>query len=282
MTTRKAPGGDAGPTFLDALRIPMEARVPLLAIAGHPDDEIIGMGAQLAVCPRAMVVHLTDGAPANMGDALRLGFDSRQAYASARRAEGVRALAKGGISCDSIVELNIQDQSSSYDVFAATCAILAAIERARPAVIVTHPYEGGHPDHDTAAFATHTALRISRWACGQRPALIEFASYHLRGECIETSAFLRKPKLRQHTVVLSSAERELKRRMIACHASQRAVLESFPTRIERFRFAPAYDFSQPPYPGQLYYERFDWGISGSRWRANARAALHSFGLKGLR
>jgi hypothetical protein len=79
-------------------------------------------------------------------------------------------------------------------------------------------------------------------------------------------------------MVLSPEERELKRAMIACHASQRAVLALFPSRLERFRAAPNYDFSRPPHMGQLYYDGFDWGISGSEWRAGARLAADRLGL----
>jgi hypothetical protein len=39
-----------------------------------------------------------------------------------------------------------------------------------------------------------------------------------------------------------------------------------------FRPAPDYDFSQPPHSGKLYYEHFDWGMSGERWRLFAAGA----------
>jgi LmbE family N-acetylglucosaminyl deacetylase len=252
-----------------------------LVIAAHPDDEVIGMGAQLAISFQTTILHLTDGAPCNMVDARRLGFPSREDYAAARRKESLRALAEAGIGPDRIVEIGIADQTASYDMAAATRAVSRIIERLRPTVILTHPYEGGHPDHDAAAYATHFALRLLQRAHMRKPKTIEFASYHRRRAVIETFAFLPGFGTPQHTVVLSAAERELKRRMIAHYETQRQVLNSFALRLERFRVAPNYDFSRPPHSGKLYYEGFDWGISGADWRANARAATAALGIKGV-
>jgi len=39
---------------------------------------------------------------------------------------------------------------------------------------------------------------------------------------------------------------------------------------EAFRDAPSYDFRRPPHPGRLFYEYFDWGIDGVRWRELAQ------------
>ena len=70
--------------------------------------------------------------------------------------------------------------------------------------------------------------------------------------------------------------------MVACHATQARVLAPFPLGPERFRSAPRYDFSRPPHPGPLHYERADsgatWGIDGARWRAEATAAARRLGL----
>ena len=37
-------------------------------------------------------------------------------------------------------------------------------------------------------------------------------------------------------------------------------------RRERFRPTPGYDFSRPPHPGLLWYERLGWPLDGARWR----------------
>jgi hypothetical protein len=51
------------------------------------------------------------------------------------------------------------------------------------------------------------------------------------------------------------------------------MLSQFTTDVERFRTAPAYDFTVPPHDGRLHYENFDWGVTGHEWRRNARETL---------
>jgi N-acetylglucosamine malate deacetylase 2 len=42
---------------------------------------------------------------------------------------------------------------------------------------------------------------------------------------------------------------------------------------ERFRDAPAYDFTRPPHEGPLMYERWNFDLSGAGWRKCACAAM---------
>jgi hypothetical protein len=55
-------------------------------------------------------------------------------------------------------------------------------------------------------------------------------------------------------------------------------LANFQTSIERFRLAPDYDFTKLPNDGDLYYERFPWGLDGASWLKLAPAALAELGL----
>jgi hypothetical protein len=87
------------------------------------------------------------------------------------------------------------------------------------------------------------------------------------------SEFLPCPGDEVTTLVLGEAERALKRRLIDCFATQKLVLADFPIELERFRPAPAYDFTRPPHEGRLHYEAYDWGMDGVRWRILAREAL---------
>jgi hypothetical protein len=66
--------------------------------------------------------------------------------------------------------------------------------------------------------------------------------------------------------------------MFDCFVTQQHMLAQFKLDAERFRRAPEYNFSQPPHPGKLHYENFNWGITGQRWRELAAAALNSLGL----
>ena len=51
-------------------------------------------------------------------------------------------------------------------------ALLPLVEEAEQ--VITHPYEGGHPDHDACAFAARAAVRHS----ANKAKLMEFTSYH--------------------------------------------------------------------------------------------------------
>jgi LmbE family N-acetylglucosaminyl deacetylase len=46
----------------------------------------------------------------------------------------------------------------------------------RPDVVLTHAYEGRHPDHDAAAFVVQTAVQLARIEEG--PMVVEMGSDH--------------------------------------------------------------------------------------------------------
>jgi hypothetical protein len=77
------------------------------------------------------------------------------------------------------------------------------------------------------------------------------------------------------TVELSDEQRGLKRRMLDSFHTQAEILAPFGVEFERFRIAPAYDFAAPPHSGALYYEQFDWGMTGDRFRSIAREVLQA-------
>ena len=97
--------------------------------------------------------------------------------------------------------------------------------------------------------------------------MLEIAAYHAAEDGgIATGGFLPNGA-DAITILLDPAEQARKQAMLDWFETQRATLAAFGTTHEAFRTAPRYDYTQPPHHGTLHYERYDWGMTGPRWRA---------------
>ncbi|MFN7997256.1 MAG: PIG-L family deacetylase [Bryobacteraceae bacterium] len=242
----------------------------ILIVAPHPDDEVIGAGAILCKLQDPWIVHLTDGAPRDMGDALRSGFSTREAYAQARRREALAALELAGVAAHRLKCLGFVDQGLAWNLAALASRLGDLFSKLRPVMVLTPAYEGGHPDHDSAAFGVHMAREMV--SIRIRPMLVEYALYHQGLSGLETGRFLpgRREPIERPTVGLRDAIR--KKRMLDCFLTQQDTLRQLRTVREPFRRAPEYCFLEPPHPGRLFYEQFDWGVTGAQWRELAQEA----------
>jgi LmbE family N-acetylglucosaminyl deacetylase len=228
---------------------------PVALAVAHPDDETIGCGAVLPRIDGLVLVMVTDGAPATVP-----AGTTRDAYRATRAAELDAALAAGGVMAE-VVRLGIADQEVIFRVREVAEAIAAILARVSPRAVFTHAYEGGHPDHDAVALAVQLAGAED---------VVEMPFYHREGEGMVTGRFL--PGAPETVVRLTDAESRLKRAMLDAHRSQAEMLSRFGTVEERFRRA-APDFTRPPHAGPLWYERFDWGVSGAEFRRLAADAI---------
>lgn len=283
MNPDREPGGpdDGMPVFLTRLCAPGATpdATPVLLVCAHPDDDVIGAGTRLSRLPRAVVAYVTGGAPADMGDAARLGFPTGAAYAAARALEAETALALAGVDRSRIVRLGLVDQEVTPRIGKLAASLAATLRDTAAEVVLTHPYEGGHPDHDATALAVRLACRHLRAAGERAPELVEFAGYYAGGPLgIAVQEFLPVDGVQVVTARLDPADRDLKRRMLAAHASQQVILRFVPVDRERFRPAPAYDFRRPPHPGRPLYETFLPGWTGERWRRLAGEAFDAAGI----
>lgn len=251
-------------------------RCRILVIAAHPDDETIGCGALLSRASDAFIAYLTDGVPNDAALRPAPFRDDSDAYRRTRKEEAESALSLVGINEDRVIRLEGVDQESSYGMVPLVDRLLLALEEIRPDIMITHPYEGGHPDHDTAAFVTRAACTVRAKQHAFTPSIWEMTSYHGREGRLVTGSFLDDPNAAGDgpslTLALSSCERRCKELMLECFTTQKAVLASFGVDAERFRLAPRYDFSLPPHRGALYYEGLGWPLSGNEWRELARRA----------
>lgn len=227
---------------------------PVAIVVAHPDDESLWLGTALRRLPNAILIHLTDGAPEDMRDARRLGFDTREAYSAARSRELDAALRL----------LEVRPRRIGYGFVDQGLAhhLPELVDRLREALagmqaVVTHPYEGGHPDHDAAAFAVRRAF------AGE---IVEFAAYHLAGGKRVWGRFWPDAETPEHIRPLSADERALVARAIDAHETQRDVTGGFRPAAEHWRPAPRYDFAAPPPPGEALYDSFGWTLTSAKWR----------------
>lgn len=253
----------------------------VLVLVAHPDDETAGAGALMRHLRTVVLAHVTDGAPRDLADAASCGFSSAAEYAAARREELSSALSVAGLRFDRRLECGIPDQEAWSRLGEVTAWVKGVADEFRPETILTHAYEGGHPDHDSVAFASHAAAALMGRGGAAMPSIIEFPMYHAApaGPGMGTG-FIPREDAEPITFILTREERRLKRAMFERFTSQAGVLRSLGVEEETFRQAPMYEFRDPPHEGPLFYERLGWAVDGRLWRAEAAKAMAALGLEG--
>jgi LmbE family N-acetylglucosaminyl deacetylase len=137
--------------------------------------------------------------------------------------------------------------------------------------VITHPFEHGHPDHDSTALAVSLACRRLQESGDAAPLRLEFASYHLNDEGRVFGRFRPGSGPPEVEIVLTPAELARKRQAIACFKTQTEILQQFPLTAEPLRVAPDYDFRKAP--GPALYEGLDAMTTSAEWLAKADAIL---------
>lgn len=249
-----------------------------LVVVAHPDDEVAAAGVILSRLSRLGIIYVTDGAPRRGRDAGDAGFTNWIDYASGRRRETDSALALLGREIASMRNLGIADQEATFELV-DTSRCLADQLRAGFDYVITHPYEGGHPDHDATAFCVHAACRLIAKAGGTPPAIVEARFYAAPDGRYVFSEFVPHPDAGPALALsLTPAEIDLKRRMCALHGSQQKHLVQFRMDEEVYRLAPRYHFAAPPHPGDVGFNQFKWPLTGRIWRYHARRAMGRLGI----
>lgn len=246
---------------------------PLLLLGAHPDDETIGAGGVMTQFAQLHIMVVTDGAPRSTSN--------RAEYAAARRRELIQALSLAGVDAKNISHCEIADQQAAFALSPLARLIAERSTELQAAAILVQPYEGGHPDHDSIAFATRAAVRLLAQNGVHPPDLFEYTSYynaHPDAEAAPCTGRFLPGGEPVTTISLTPEQRERKRAMFACYRTQQEILEWFDIDQEQFRPAPNYDFSHAPHHGRLFYETQDWGMSGQEWRALAAEAARELNL----
>jgi len=216
-------------------------------VTAHADDETISCAGLLSSVRDARIVQVTTGAP---------GHD--RAVSDRRRRERTQALHAGRWPV-----LVLESFIPGREAYLALESLSALVDHALATtdVVWTHPYEGGHLDHDTAAYV------VQRVAPKRSVLAMEFASYHCLAHGERFGTFWPDALCPAVHVPLSAEVLQRKRAAMAAYGSQAHILRKFPRpEVEAYRQAPVYDFSRPaPAP------RCRWDVKGytptsAEWR----------------
>ena len=222
----------------------------ILVLVAHPDDEIVACAAAIgrakAAGAEVFAVYLTDGCLARetMWPWRRRRHDDDVAR---RRAEGEEAAARLGIA-----PLGWARRSARHlwrELPEVHAEIRAAVETCGADQIWAPAYEGGNPDHD--------ALNALANLFADQMNVLEFAEYNFLGGRARAQQFPR-PRGDEQTIVLTPEEQRQKRALLRIYVSERQNLSYVGVNSECWRKLGAYDYSQPPHPGRLWYARFQW------------------------
>lgn len=211
-----------------------------VVVIAHPDDEVISFGGALQCLRDVHVVQLTSGGKPGPDEV---------AQVKSRRQERQAAWKAAGWDWP-IIECGVPVRETYLRLAYLRDRIRCDVREAD--AVWTHPYEGGHLDHDSAAWLVqHLCTDTLR-----PPIRMEFASYH----CTRTGQVFGEfwPDRTTIQVATELADDRLRRKRAAMDAygSQRHILRKFPNEArEVYRSAPLYDFSQPPPPPR---SRWDW------------------------
>lgn len=257
---------------------PDVAKIRPLVVIAHPDDETIGAGILLYRSLPGGAVWVTNGAPAKDTYAKRAGFNNWLSYAHARNDEARAALNLLERPLGPLVGLGIRDQEAVWHLTTLSRWLVDPL-RSNFTHVVTHAYEGGHPDHDAVAFAVHAACALIARDGGVPPVILEAPLYNgPDGEFIRQTFLPHEDAGPAFALRLNPEEQALKLRMFGCHASQKSTFKDFHVQEELFRLAPRYHFSRPPHAGPVGYEKFGWPVTGRRWRRLAWQAMRDLNL----
>lgn len=237
-------------------------------VVAHSGDEIVGAGCLLAKLSDVTVLHVTDG-----GDKDRSSAQPATEELATREEECLKALALANVSKEKVSSFAVPYSEAHLFLAELTKRIAFFLQQSAVEIVVTHPYEGGHPDHDATAFATHAALRLLKQNGFRPPVLFEMALHPGEDGVAKIPEFLWFGEGNVTTLLLDERATKLKQQMFACFESQKQSMLASPIGPEKFRQPGDYDFSAAPPAAGSYYSFFGAGSVRTDWPVLTRRAL---------
>ena len=237
----------------------------------NPLDALLSNDGRISYRPRVVIVaaHSCDVIAAVGGHLSRwkvVGLVITTKFQDG--ANGAGALA--GLRAGEILSLGYAPQETPAHLMQVTRDLESILQRLSPDIVIAQAYEGGDCDRDAAAFAVHHAARTLR----KRPLLVEMTGWHATGGARSLGEFLHRPGACERIAPLTPEERARKRELLELLPELRARVSDADLHVEHFRMAPCYDFTRPPHPGPLHYERNGTGRwTGELWRAEAARVI---------
>jgi LmbE family N-acetylglucosaminyl deacetylase len=244
---------------------------PVALVVAHPDDETIGLGPLLKLLRGAHAIHLTNGARRDLRGVHAAGYLSRLDLAQARAVELARALDLAEIPRERRHAFPIGDQQAFRHLPCIAAALGAYFQTRAIEAVFTHPYEGGHLDHDACACAVALACKRMEHRGLRPPVVMEMAFYHESEHGLVTQRFMEESD-GDVLIAFNQTESLVRDEMLAAHASQTAILGLFREPLTRLRLAPDYDFRRPPNRGHIFYHRFIENVTPADWLEAVQAA----------
>jgi LmbE family N-acetylglucosaminyl deacetylase len=231
-----------------------------LVLVAHPDDECIAFGAVLQRIREPLVVFATNGSPVDPYFWQKHG--SREAYAALRRKEALESMHAVGVKdvlflADMPRGEALVDQELFQNLWPAFDLLADIVRRRMTTALLTLAYEGGHPDHDSCSFLAAQLAKLASVPCWEAPL------YHRAED--GTGIFQEFVGRSGEEIVVrpTPMEQDRKRAMCLVYRSQGDFLERFDVAKEIVRPQLAYDYTQPPHPGKVNYELWQWKMTAA-------------------
>jgi LmbE family N-acetylglucosaminyl deacetylase len=235
------------------VQAPWEGARRILVLIPHPDDETAGCCTALrrarAAGASLFGVVLTTGIPAVE---VLWPWTRKHHRARVQRRNAECRAATAGLAFERLQFRSLSTRQLRYCLLPAYGDVLTLCREWQIDTVWAPAYEGGHADHDcTSALACELASR--------QPALrvFEYAEYNNAGGSPASHTFPARLGT-EYDVVLAPDEARFKQRLLSTYRSARMDLRYIGLERECFRPLADYDYSQPPHPGTLFYERFHW------------------------